>query len=97
MLIETNDTKLLNAIYQFTTSGDKRLWICHAVGHTWSGTNESVSVLQWYEKDVTSNTIVEEGLFGARGKYYFFPAIQTNISRDAFIVFGRSLQRNSHN
>jgi hypothetical protein len=90
VLIETNDTRLLNAIYQFSTSGEKRLWTCHTVGHTWSGTTESVSVLQWYEIDVTSNTIVEQGLFGARGKYYFFPAIQTNISRDAFIVFGRS-------
>jgi hypothetical protein len=88
--IETNDTRLLNAIYQFSAGGEKRLWTCHTVGHTWSGTSSSVSVLQWYEIDVTSNTIAEQGLFGARGKFYFFPAIQTNISRDAFIVFGRS-------
>jgi len=90
VLIETNDSRLLCAIYQFSSSGERRLWTCHTVGHTWSGTSTSVSVLQWYEIDVTTNAVVEQGLFGARGKYYFFPAIQTNISRDAFIVFGRS-------
>jgi hypothetical protein len=88
--IETNDTRLLNAIYQFSPGGEKRLWTCHTSNHTWTGSASPVSVLQWYEIDVSSNSIVQQGLFGAPGKYYYFPAIQTDMSRNAFIVFGRS-------
>jgi hypothetical protein len=88
--IETNDSRLLNAIYQFSATGQKRLWTCHTTNHTWSGDTKSVSVIQWYEIDVINNTVVQQQKFGAPGTYYFFPVIQTNINRDAFIVFGRS-------
>lgn len=86
--IETNDSRLLNAVYQFV-GGTRRLWTCHASRHTWQGSSSSVSVLQWYEIDALSNTVIQQGRFGARNWYYFFPAIQTNIVRDAFLIFGR--------
>ena len=88
--IETNDSRLLNAIYQFSSGGERRLWTCHTSRHTWPGSSSSVSVIQWYEIDVTSNSIVQQGRFGAPNYYYYFPVIQTNIVRDAFLVFSRS-------
>jgi hypothetical protein len=88
--IETNDSRLLNAIYQFHGDGTKRLWTSHTTRHTWPGDSASVSVIQWYEIDINSNTVIQQSRFGAPKQYYFFPAIQTNISRDAFIIFGRS-------
>ncbi|HKG90201.1 MAG TPA: hypothetical protein VKA95_17940 [Nitrososphaeraceae archaeon] len=88
--IETNDTRLLNAVYQHSATGERRLWTCHTTRHTWSGDTKSVSVVQWYEIDIINNNVVQQQKYGATGMYYFFPAIQTNVNRDAFIVFGRS-------
>jgi hypothetical protein len=88
--IETNDNRLLNALYQYSATGERRLWTCHTTKYTWSGDTTSVSVVQWYEIDIINNNVVQQGRFGSPGKYCFFPAIQTNINRDAFIVFGRS-------
>jgi hypothetical protein len=88
--IETNDGRLLNALYEFSATGEQRLWTCHTTRHTWPGDTTSVSVIQWYEIDIVNNNVVQQRKFGAPGTYYFFPAIQTNINRDAFTVFGRS-------
>lgn len=88
--IETNDSRLLHALYQYSATGEQRLWTCHTTRHTWTGETTSVSVLQWYEIDIINNNVVQQQKFGATGMYYFFPAIQTNVNRDAFIVFGRS-------
>jgi len=88
--IETNDDRLLNSLYQFSAGGERRLWTCHTTKFTWAGDSAPVSVLQWYEIDIANNKVTQQGRFGAPGTYYFFPAIQTNVNRDAFIVFGRS-------
>ena len=88
--IETNDSRLLNAVYQSSPGGEKRLWTCHTSNYTWSGTSSAVSVVQWYEIDVSTDIVVQQGLYGASGQYYFLPVILTNISRDAFVLFGRS-------
>ncbi|HEU4443548.1 MAG TPA: hypothetical protein VFR94_02625 [Nitrososphaeraceae archaeon] len=88
--IETNDTRLLHALFQHSSTGERRLWTCHTTRHTWSGDPTSVSVVQWYEIDISNNTVVQQRKYGGPGRYFFFPAIQTNANRDAFIVFGES-------
>jgi hypothetical protein len=87
--IETNDSRLLNAIYQ-NVGGVQRVWTCHTSRHTWSGEAVSRCVVQWYEIDVPTSNVVQQNRYGASGSYYYFPAIQTDISRNAYIVFGRS-------
>jgi hypothetical protein len=87
--IATNDNRLLNAVYQY--AGDvRRLWTCHTVKHSWDGDPEARTVIQWYEIDIPTKTVIQQRKYGASGKYYFFPAIQTDVSRNAFIVFARS-------
>ncbi len=87
--IETNDARLLNAVYQYA-GGVRRLWTTQTSKHTWSGDSEARSVVQWYEIDVVTKAVVQQNRYGASGKYYFFPAIQTDIDRNAYVVFGRS-------
>jgi len=48
------------------------------------------SVVQWYEIDVPTKKVEQQNAYGASGKYYFFPAIQTDISRNGYVMFGRS-------
>ncbi len=87
--IATNDSRLLNAIYQ-NAGGTQRLWTCQTSKHTWSGDSEARSVVQWYEINVPTNAVVQQNAYGASGKYYFFPAIQTDRLRNAYVVFSRS-------
>jgi hypothetical protein len=87
--IETNDTRLLNAVYQYV-GNTTRLWTSHTTKINWSGDSEARSAVQWYEIDVGSKTITQQRRYGAKGYYYFFPAIQTDLSRNAYVVFGRS-------
>ncbi len=86
--IETNDSRLLHAVFQ-NVGGVQRLWTCQTSKHTWPGDSEARSVVQWYEIDVPTKTVSQQGRFGAGGLYYFYPAIQTDISRNGFVVFGR--------
>jgi hypothetical protein len=87
--IETNDSRLLSSMFQFV-GGVQRLWTTHTTKVTWAGDGVARAALQWYEIDVTSWSVVQQGAFGAAGFYYFFPVIQTDIQRNAYLCFGRS-------
>jgi hypothetical protein len=86
--IATNDARLLNAVYQ-NAEGSQRLWTCQTSKHTWPGEPAARSEFQWYEIDVPTSAVSQQNRFGAPGKYYFFPAVQTDRGRNAFLVFGR--------
>jgi hypothetical protein len=87
--IETNDIRLLNAVFQ-SAGGTQRLWTTHTSAFTWSGDSEARSVVQWYEIDVPTRRVVQQNAYGASGRYYFFPVVQTDINRNAYLTFGRS-------
>jgi hypothetical protein len=87
--IETNDDRLLNAVYQ-SQSGTQRIWTAHTVAVTWSGDSEPRTGVRWYEVDVGSHTAVQQRTYGSSGRYYFFPAIQVDLRRNAYLTFGRS-------
>jgi len=87
--IATNDIRLLNAVFQ-SAGGSLRLWTTHTSAFSWPGDSEARSVVQWYEIDVPTHAIAQQGAFGASGRHYFFPVIQTDIARNAYITFGRS-------
>jgi len=87
--ISTNDPRILNAVYQ-NAGGTQRLWACHTTKISWNGDSEARCGVQWYEIDVPTARVTQQNAFGASGKYYYFPAIQTDISRNAYLVFCRS-------
>lgn len=87
--IETNDSRLLNAVFQYA-GGVRRLWTCQTSRHTWPGESEARSAVQWYEIDVPTASVVQQNRYGVAGSYYYFPAIHTDASRNAHLVFGRS-------
>jgi hypothetical protein len=87
--IATNDTRLLNALYQ-NAGGVQRIWTTHTVKITWAGDSEARCAVQWYEIDVPTKKVIQQNAYGQSGAYYFFPAIQTDSNRNAYIIFGRS-------
>jgi hypothetical protein len=87
--VATNDSRLLNAVFQYV-GGVQRLWTSHTSKHTWPNEPEARSVVQWHEIDVVAKAVIQQNRYGAAGKYYFFPAIQTDLKRNAYLVFSRS-------
>lgn len=87
--IETNDVRCMHAVFQHV-GGTRRLWTALTSRFTWSGDSEARSVVQFYEIDVPTNAIAQQNAFGASGRYYFFPVIQTDINRNAYVLFGRA-------
>jgi hypothetical protein len=87
--IATNDTRLLNAVFQ-SSGGTLRLWTCHTSAFSWAGDTEARSVAQWYEIDVPTKAVIQQNAYGASGRHYFFPVIQVDVGRNAHVVFGRS-------
>lgn len=87
--IETNDNRLLNAVYQ-SAGGTQRVWAAHTVRISWSGDSEARTAIRWYEIDVASRQAVQQRSYGASGLYYYFPVIQTDFRRNAYLTFGRS-------
>ncbi len=86
--INTNDNRLLNAVYQHT-GNIKRIWAAHNSKASWAGDTEARSVCQWYEVDVVTNAVSQSNFFGLKGYYYMFPVIQTDLARNAYMVFSR--------
>ena len=87
--VETNDTRLLQAVYQ-NVGNTRRVWTCHTSKISWRGDSEARSAVQWYEIDVSNKSIVQQNGYGASGRYYYFPSIQTDLRRNAYLVFSRS-------
>lgn len=86
--INTNDNRLLNAVYQHSGT-TKRIWAAHNTKASWAGDTEARCAVQWYEIDVPTATVKQSNYYGQKGSYYFFPAIQTDLGKNAFVVFGR--------
>jgi hypothetical protein len=87
--INTNDTRLLNAVYHHV-GNTQRIWTAHNTAITWAGDTAARCAFNWYEINVPTDTVVQQNTYGAVGQHYFFPVVQTNFGRDAFIIFGRS-------
>ncbi|MCW2308093.1 hypothetical protein [Rhodobium gokarnense] len=89
VLMATNDTRLLSAVYQNADS-TQRIWAAHCSQVSWDGDTEARSCAQWYEIDMPTATVVQQNRFGASGIYYFFPALDVDQRRSAYMVMARS-------
>jgi hypothetical protein len=78
-------------VFQFV-GGVQRLWTAHTTKLTWQGEDVARAALQWYELDIPTHAVSQQGAFGQPGAYYFFPAIQTDLRRNAYVGFTRSTQ-----
>ena len=87
--IATNDNRLLHAVYQHAGT-TKRIWACHNSKISWSGDAEARCAAQWYEVDVQLATVIQQNAYGKSGSYYYFPVIQTDLTRNAVMAFSRS-------
>ncbi len=86
-LIETNDNRLLDATFR---SGV--LWIAANSACVPAGDSATRACLRFIQLSVSTNGILknQDFDFGTAGAYYYYPAIQTDLSGNLIAVFSES-------
>jgi hypothetical protein len=82
--LDTGDVRVLNAVFRGGS-----VWLALCSRHDW-GTGTNVAVIHWFQIDATSGVIVQQGLYGAPGRHYCFPAVMPDGNGNLVIVFSRS-------
>jgi hypothetical protein len=84
-LIDTNDARLLDAIYR-----NGSLWISSNTGCTPSGDTTTRACLHFSQVNTATLSLSQDFVFGEPGVYYYYPAIQTDSSNNLVAVFNQS-------
>jgi len=84
--LDTGDTRLLCAVFN-----GRSLWTAHTTGFNW-GESRSRAAIRWYEIDPATPQLIQQGTYGARRLYYYYPAIMADSSGNSRMVFSRSGQ-----
>lgn len=61
-------------------------------GHNW-GSGSNVAAIHWFQINGASGTLNQEGIYGARGRHYFYPAMTADTNGNVTMVFSRSSRR----
>lgn len=83
-LLDTADGRLLNTVYRYG-----ELWTTHTVACS------GLSCLRLLRikpigAPVTSGTVLDDFTFGAAGTFFYYPAVDTDIAGNVYVVFNRS-------
>ncbi len=81
--LDTGDTRVLNAVFRGGS-----VWCALTTAHNWGGGN--VSSLHWFQINATSGALTQQGVFGASGFHYFYPAVMPDSNGNMTMVFSRS-------
>lgn len=81
--LDTGDTRVLNAAFRGGS-----VWCALTTAHNWGGGN--VSSIHWFQINATSGVLTQQGVFGASGFHYFYPAVMPDSNGNMTMVFSRS-------
>ena len=81
--LDTGDTRVLNAAFRGGS-----VWCALTTAHNWGGGN--VAAIHWFQINATSAALTQQGVFGASGFHYFYPAVMPDSNGNMTMVFSRS-------
>jgi hypothetical protein len=81
--LNSGDVRLLNAVFRGGS-----VWTSLTTFHNWS---ESVNraAAHWFQINATSGAIIQQGIYGAKGFHYFYPAVMPDTNGNMTMVFSR--------
>lgn len=82
--LDTGDVRVLNAVFRGGS-----VWLALTSRHDW-GTGTNLASIHWFQIDAATGVIVQQGLYGAPGRHYSFPAVMPDGNGNLVIVFQRS-------
>lgn len=82
--LNTGDVRILHAV-----SRGGSVWTALTTVKNWgSGTNKAA--IHWFQINPTSGALVQQGIYGALGLHYFYPAPMPDTNGNMITVFSRS-------
>jgi hypothetical protein len=81
--LDTGDTRVLNAVFRGGS-----VWCALTTAHNWGGGN--AATIHWFQINATSGALTQQGVFGASGFHYFYPAVMPDSNGNMTMVFSRS-------
>lgn len=78
--IDSGDFRLLETVWR-----NGHLWTSASAACIPAGDSVSRSCAHLIEVDTTTNTVVQDIMFGAAGEYYSWPAVRTDASGDLYV------------
>ena len=82
--LNTGDVRVLHAVFR----GDS-IWTAFTTAHTW-GAGPNRAAVQWCQVRAATPALVQEGIFGAGGYHYFYPASCPDNNGNMMLVMSRS-------
>ncbi|MCH8051111.1 MAG: hypothetical protein IIC86_03730, partial [Chloroflexi bacterium] len=84
-LVDSGDNRILEAIWR-----NGSMWVSANGACSWSGETAIRSCMKLIEVDTSTNSILQDGLFGNSGTYFYYPAIRTDLTGNLHVVYSRS-------
>jgi hypothetical protein len=81
--LNTGDVRILHAVFR----GDS-VWAAFTTVRNWGAGNRAS--IHWVQIRAASNSLVQQGIFGARDFHYFYPAACPDNNGNMTLVFSRS-------
>ena len=85
--LDSGDVRSLHAVCRGGS-----VYTALTTGHNW-GTGSNVAAIHWFQINGDSGTLNQEGIYGARGRHYFYPALTADSNGNLTMVFSRSSRR----
>jgi hypothetical protein len=82
--LNAGDVRVLNAV-----SRGGSVWCALTTFHNW-GETVNRAAIHWFQINATSGALVQEGIYGASGNHYFYPAVMPDTNGNMAMVFCRS-------
>lgn len=82
--LNTGDVRVLHAVFR----GDS-LWTAFTTAHSW-GSGSNRASIQWCQIRASAAQCVQQGVYGAAGFHYFYPAPCPDNNGNMIMVFSRS-------
>jgi hypothetical protein len=78
--LDAGDVRILHAVFRGGS-----IWTALTTRHNW-GSGGNVAAVQWFQLDASSGGLVQQGVFGANGNHYFYPALAPDNNGNAIMV-----------
>ncbi len=82
--LNAGDVRVLNAIFRGGS-----VWCALTTFHNW-GEAVNRAAVHWFQLNATSGALIQQGVYGARGAHYFYPAVMPDANGNMTLVFCRS-------
>jgi hypothetical protein len=81
--LNSGDVRLLNAVFRGGS-----VWTALTTFHNW-GETPNRAAAHWFQINATNGALIQQGIFGAKGFHYFYPAVMSDTNGNMTMVFSR--------